>query len=363
MPIHDLGYREWQGSKSPRVWRWWVIATGGVSVAWRNLWLRRMMLVSWLPATYVGLGFFAFEYYVEQTRLSPFPLALANGADEFRWGGGGFREDDPERRRDFERRIRRRGRRVGIDQGMAFIFTRMVAFVSDGEHVQAELSSSENPQDARHAVWAWFLMLFFRYPQGLLMLLVVGMIAPPLIARDVRSKGFLLYFSRPLTPLEYLFAKAMIVWFFLALMTTLPALLLYLIGVLLSPSLAVALDTWDLPLRIVGASIVLMVPTTALALLFSSVTAESRFAGFAWFTVWALGWIAYFAVRIVRIDEDLDPRWTAVSLYHTLGSVQRWIFGVEPALRNVWYSVAILVGLTVFSVAVLLRRVSAPIRI
>ena len=59
----------------------------------------------------------------------------------------------------------------------------------------------------------------------------------------------------------------------------------------------------------------------------------------------------------------MDSRWSALSLYHTLGNVQRWVFGIETNLSDIWYSVAILTGLTVFSLMVLVRRVAAPIRV
>ena len=82
-------------------------------------------------------------------------------------------------------------------------------------------------------IWSLLLMAFFRYPQGLLMVLLVGMIAPSLISLDLRSRAFLLYFSRPITPLEYVFGKALVIWTYLAAVTTLPALVLYVLGVLL----------------------------------------------------------------------------------------------------------------------------------
>jgi len=55
----------------------------------------------------------------------------------------------------------------------------------------------------------------------------------------------------------------------------------------------VAVDTWDLPLKAIAASAALAVPTVLLALAYSSVTAESRIASFAWFATWAACWIAH----------------------------------------------------------------------
>ena len=60
-------------------------------------------------------------------------------------------------------------------------------------------------------------------------------------------------------------------------MSTIPALAVYFIGVLFSPNLGVLLNTWDIPLRILLASGVLAIPTTALALCLSSIVHESRY--------------------------------------------------------------------------------------
>ena len=54
--------------------------------------------------------------------------------------------------------------------------------------------------------------------------------------------------------------------------------------------------------------------------------------------------------------------WTHVSLYHTLGRVQSWVFGFV-GFREVWISAMILIAVTVIALAFLLRRISAPMRV
>jgi hypothetical protein len=191
------------------------------------------------------------------------------------------------------------------------------------------------------------------------MVLVVGLVAPPLIAHDVRSRAFLLYFARPLTRWEYLLGKAVTVWCFLGLITTLPALSLYVLGILMSPELGVVFDTWDLPLRILSASLVLMLPTTLLALCLSSLTTETRYAAFGWFAVWAFGWVTYAILQ----TADPETSWTLVSLFHILGEVQSWVFGMVENTRSVKWSATILAAITIASLAILMRRVSAPMRV
>lgn len=319
MPIHDLGYRKWQGLRSAESLRWTVIATTGIRIAWKSNWLRRMLIISWLPAAYMGVMFFAFEQYVKDPN-TPYRQTIIYG---------------------------------------------FVQAVDNGGTLQQAFEQTGTLADKRPIVWRWLLMNFFRLPQGTLLVLIVGMLAPPLIANDVRSKGFLLYFSRPLSRIEYICGKMGILWAYLALITTLPALALYALGVLLSPDLSVIGDTWDLPLRIIAASIALMVPTTSLALMLSSTTAESRYAGFAWFTIWAMGFAAWTVIRLSTFDPlgQGQDELTVVSLYHSLGSVQQWIFGLQNNMTEFYAAAVVTIGVTIFSLTFLFRRVSAPMRI
>lgn len=313
MPIHDLGYRAWQGRLMPEVTRFWVIAQTGIALAWKNRWLRRLLLLAWVPALYLGVALFLFEQ------------ALA--------------------RPDYLR--------IALEFASLF----------PGIDVVREALETGDPAVARHTAWTWLLLTFFRYPQGLLMALVVGLIAPPLVAKDVHSRAFLLYFSRPLTRVEYILGKLAVVCAYVMMITTIPALSLYLLGVLLSPpDTAVIAATWDLPLRILAASVVLMVPTAALALAFSSLTSRTFYAGFAWFAAWLLGLVAYLILE-GTLGSALPERWVLLSLYHSLGQVQTWIFGLEKSLSEVLPSAGLLAAIAVLSLIVLFHRVSSPMRI
>ena len=55
MPIFDQGYQHWSGSLSGHTWRWLTITRHGVRVGMKNIFLRILVIVSWLPA--VGLAF------------------------------------------------------------------------------------------------------------------------------------------------------------------------------------------------------------------------------------------------------------------------------------------------------------------
>lgn len=329
--VHRLGYRGWSGQLESGWMRWTVISSVGIRRAWQSRWLRRMLFFAWFPAAVFGIGFFVWE----QAALYP----------------------------DWQR------------PAMNFLGGLLPTPVANeiGESIR-----KGDLQSSRHTVWASLLQTLFRYPQGVLMVMVMGLIAPPMISQDVRSRAFLLYFSRPLTRGEYLLGKLSSLWVYLSVISTLPALALYVLGVLLSPNLSVVSATWDLPFRIVAASIVLMLPTSVLALCFSSLTQESRYAGFGWFAVWILGWFTFTAASSAEAFEAMNAQqeafrtgrsivlpqssWTHVSLYHTLGRVQSWVFGFAD-FRDVLVSSVILIVVTVIALTILLRRISAPMRV
>jgi ABC-2 type transport system permease protein len=303
MPIYELGYRGWEGRLVAPFWRFCAIAETGIRLAWRSKALKRTLLGAWLPVVYIAFGFFLYE-------------------------------------------------QILVERGLD---VRMLQSLLPSDLPKVDF-------DSRHEVWSTLLWVFYRYPQAIVMALVVGVVAPPLISRDVKSRAFLLYFSKPLARWEYLLGKMGVVWAYLVLISVVPALTLYLIGVVLSPVWTVVLDTWDLPLRILGASVVLTIPTTVLALVFSSLTAEPRHAGYFWFATWVVGWVGYGTI-LTNLGEAAAEDWSILSLYHTLGKVQSWVFGRETSLGAVAPSMGLLAGITLVSLVVLYRRISSPMRI
>lgn len=200
---------------------------------------------------------------------------------------------------------------------------------------QPIIADTEAPATQRHLAWSHMLLWYFRYPQALWIVIVIGLVAPKLISYDLRSRGYLLYLSRPLSPMSYVFGKACVLFFLLAMITTFPAIAVYSIGLLLSNDPGAFMQTWDIPFRILLATAVLVLPTSAVALAFSSLTQESRFAAFAWFAIWIVGWVTYLVLTgsaMFNSDDilKLQQRWLLVSPYHVLGHLQEEIFGLLP---------------------------------
>jgi hypothetical protein len=69
-------------------------------------------------------------------------------------------------------------------------------------------------------------------------------------------------------------------------------------------------------------------------------------------------------IEIERLNShapEVLEKWSPVSLYHTLGQVQGWVFGFAN-FDQIKYAAATLVVITVVSTVILFRRISAPLR-
>jgi hypothetical protein len=74
-----------------------------------------------------------------------------------------------------------------------------------------------------------------------------------------------------------------------------------------------------------------------------------------------VGFITYSFLQ-GTLAERLDDRWALLSLHHTLGRVQIWIFDLGVSFSSVVPFLLVLVGLSVFSLALVFWRVAACTR-
>ena len=362
MPIHDVGYRAWEGTKTSPWFRWMIISKTGIRLAMKSSWVRRIMFAAWLPLMYWSVGFFMIEKSLEKdtSLLGPVLQKQLESAPRFepvsklvnqtkKLSAG----DSPEGQLFVEKMLRN-----GIFK-----------FFPHSQQL-ADAYKSQDVHRIRKEVWRWLMMVFFRYPQSVAIMFLIGMVAPSLIAQDIRSRAFLMYFSRPIGKLEYIFGKLMVPTVFIASIITLPALAMYVFAVFMSPDFSVLYSTWDIPIRILVASVVVIVPTALLALALSSMTQETRFANFSWFAVWVLGHGTYLAVMFATaigmnsnpmapeiVENSLVESCSHLSLYNCLGKVQEMVFGFA-SFDDAWKSVVILLMLSVVSMFFLYQRVS-----
>lgn len=333
MPLHNVGYRKWDGHRVAESTRPLTISETGIRRALTSKWLRRLLIIALLPMAALSIALVLFEQ--------------AN--------------QNPEMLQSFRPMLRNAPTSVAD----RFVFD------SPMNPTQEEFNA------LRSLVWSYLLLTLLRIPQFVLLLLVVGIVAPPLISQDLRTRAYLIYFSRPITRTAYIAGKFGTVAAFILLITAVPALLLYLIGVMLSPSLRVFFSTWDLPLRILAASLVLTIPTSLVALAFSSLTKESRLAVFAWFAIWIVGHVNYSVLTAFQYMDEygrpgpmrrsgeetpfLEPGWRVLlSPFQTIGSAQAYIFGFSSDKVAEYGSFVLLFIVSTAALAVLYRRVDSP---
>ncbi len=349
MPIHNAAYRNWSG---PRV-RWWTrwttIASMEIKRASKSKQLKRLLFAVLFPLLFFGVPFFLFEQSTREPGtwqiFSRFALSMPQASI--------LRESIA-------------AKELGVDLGENVQQGRR-RFPRNLWMAPAKDPTPEQYDAIRHEVWSFMLLTFMRYPQSILMVLVVGIVAPPLISQDLRTRAYLIYFARPITRLEYIVGKFGAVGFFLLCISAVPALLLYVVGVFLSPSLTVVLSTWDLPIRILVGAACLIVPTTLVALAFSSLTLESRYAGFAWFAMWIVGHVTYsslVAIPAWEATQDgsvFEPGWRLLmSPYQVLGIAQAYIFGFTVDDSMILPAFLLLGVASIVSLIILFRRVAAP---
>jgi len=366
MPLHDVGYRSWQGRRRGPWSAAVAIATTGITLAWTSRWLRRAVFFAWSPALFFAASFFAFEQAADEGRIVSLQERAFRGSN--------------------------------LD-GIGLLGTILADTLGKPDAADPHLSREAEVAATRRLVWSRLLLAFMRAPQAVLLAVVVGLVAPALISRDLRAKAWLVYFTRPLGGVHYIVGKIAVLATVVAAVTVLPALALWFAGVLVSPSAWVVVETWDLPLKIVAASVVLAIPTVLLALAYSSLTAESRIASFAWFATWAACWVAHsslatadfvatidthaaavaegaeadddewrppprrvnWVARAAGIDTTID-RWSWLSPYHAVGVIQAWVFGVETRPQAVLPPAIALTAVSLASMLVLAWRVAAPMR-
>jgi ABC-type transport system involved in multi-copper enzyme maturation permease subunit len=340
MPIHDVGYRRLKNENNSSLFRWLAICRIGVQLALKSKWVKRLMLSAWLPVTYWAGGFF----FVEKAIMADQLRAMGEGSsfDQFSM--------------------------LALTESMTNRF-----WIFPGVNDLQEVFQTGDIPEIRNTAWRWMLMTFFRYPQAIIILFLVGFIAPSLISQDIRSRALLLYFSRPISRFEYIWGKLCVPSIFIILVTTLPALCLYSIALLMSPDISTLPQTWDIPVRIIIATFGLVLPTSAVALMLSSLTQETRFANFSWFAIWGLGHGAWLTIALATslqmgrplfdpavMQSDIVTNWSAISLYNSLGSLQSYIFGFSTFTES-WRGIISLFGITAFSMTILYRRVSSPV--
>jgi ABC-type transport system involved in multi-copper enzyme maturation permease subunit len=286
VPIAARGYQRYEGARRGRVARWLVIARAGVQVTSRSRWLWRFVLLAWLPLLYYGLAFFAVGQLTEESNL-----AAAKSMWQFQLLRGTFGTPLAER------------------------------FLAD-------------PGAYRPAIWASLVHLFMHYTQIFCVMIVVATVGPRLVSEDLRSRALALYLARPITRLDYIVGKLAVVSFWVATVTLLPALVLYALSIVFSPSVDALSQTIGVLPRLVLVSFVLMIGTGAPMLALSAVAPNPRLLAFLWAGAWVVSSVASRVLRLALFPRGREGDWTGLlSVSSNFDAVAFRVFDLERLLR------------------------------
>ena len=291
MPIAELGYRHWEGKRTGPFRRAMAIARSEIAIAFGgSKILRRFLVLAWVPILY----------------FCPFFLAVGYVADP---------NND-------------------LDSGAI-----LTEIATDFLSRDAIALLRAHPELFLPPIWSIAFYFFFAYTGSLFAMIVVAIVGPPLISKDLRSKAFLVYYSKPIRPWQYLLGKLATVVFFIFTLTLFPGLLLYLVGVGLSPDFNTLAATLPIILQVVGSSLVIAVPVSLVALFLSSLTKDRRIATFSWMALWVFGEVAF---RILAAASNFStqaetPAWaSALSIRELTTRATSGVFDVRGNLEDVF---------------------------
>jgi len=175
-----------------------------------------------------------------------------------------------------------------------------------------------------------------------------------LIANDRRANALQIYLSKPLTRTEYIAGKAAVLFFFLMLVTWLPAMLLLLVQVMFAGNFQFVQKNLFLFPAITVASLLQVILATFTILALSSLSKSSRyvailFAGVIFFTLAIFGFLA-------AVTGSTAMSW--ISPTESAAQVRSVIFRLQPRYVTPWQvSLLVVLAFIAVSVSVLERRV------
>lgn len=184
----------------------------------------------------------------------------------------------------------------------------------------------------------------FHLGTDLFAILLMAWYGAGLIAEDRRLGAHLLYFARPITRLDYVVAKLLVVAFFGALGTLVPGLVICTVATFSSHEWSFFTQEWDVIVWTVVFGILWTLSASSLVLAVSSLSTRRAFA--------LVGVFGYFLLASAMANLlwhlQNEPAFQALSLGLSLKRIAAWMFdikhvGPEWSLTLAFTSVAALI--------------------
>lgn len=145
---------------------------------------------------------------------------------------------------------------------------------------------------------------------GFFTLILAALVGGPLIAEDRRARALPLYFSRPVSHLQYVLGKLYTLFFFLGIVFLGPPLLTYLVEISLSPEKGVVTAQLPTLWNSLVPNLARLVSLSVVVLAISSLTQRATHAALTFFGILIV--VQGFAFICAR-QVFHDPNWLALS--------------------------------------------------
>lgn len=201
--------------------------------------------------------------------------------------------------------------------------------------------------------------LRFMEQQSVVVLILLAFSGSLLVGADFRLKSLPFYLSRRIERRHYIVAKLLAVSSLIAILTLIPALLLFLEYGMFTSSLAYWLDNWRVPLAILAYGAVVCAVSSTLLVSLSAYLQRAAPIAITWASLFFLpGRLASY----LR-DATGDEHWRLIDLWRDMRLVGKLCFGTPPKStvdgELAWWALLILSLLCAIALAALIHRVRA----
>jgi ABC-type transport system involved in multi-copper enzyme maturation permease subunit len=175
-----------------------------------------------------------------------------------------------------------------------------------------------------------------------------------LIADDLKHNSLQIYFSRPLTKGDYLLGKMAVIFFFILIVTLVPAVLVLIFKLIFSGSFRFFLDYPWLILSIFAYSLLLALFLAFYTLLLSALSKQSRYVMILMFMTYLFSDILYGILYGIFRTSYMS----LFSIRANIGQIAAFIFAQKPPFPvPVFWSFLVLAAVCGLSALVLHRKI------
>ena len=192
--------------------------------------------------------------------------------------------------------------------------------------------------------------------QSVFVILFVLLSGTDLVSKDRRFHALQIYFSRPLTPNDYILGKLGIVSAFVFAVSLVPVLLLWLFAIAVSVQKGYFAMVWAAPFLSVLYCSLWALAAGLMILMLSSVAQRSAIIAVSWVLLWGL-LVVDGVTRILKMLTGWSF-WSLLNVDANLKQVGAWVFGDDrPLGYHPLLSLLLLLAVAVGCYLILRRRI------